>query len=267
MNTLLADFSLAKRTIVVTGGLGKLGTTFCKGLQAAGANVAIFDISAENTNNEHDVGQSVHRVDVTKRASINAALDEVIALWGIPHGLLNAAALDSPPDAPIDENGPFETYPVESWDRVMAVNAKGVFLTCQVVGGAMARAGRGTIVNVASIYGALSPDQSLYEDRRQQGEPFFKPVAYSASKSALYNLTRYLSTYWAPKKVRVNTITFAGVFDDQEPGFLSRYVQKVPMGRMADPEDYVGPLIFLLSDASRYMTGADLVIDGGFSAW
>ena len=267
MTAPFSDFSLAKRTIVVTGGLGQLGTTFCRSLRAAGANVAIFDISAKNTNSEQDLGQSIHRVDVTDSASISAALDEVISLWGVPHGLLNAAALDSPPGAPADENGPFETYPVESWDRVMAVNAKGVFLTCQAVGGLMAQAGRGSIINVASIYGALSPDQSLYEDRRKGGEAFFKPVAYSASKSALYNLTRYLATYWAANNVRVNTVTFAGVFFNQDQGFLDRYLPKVPMGRMANPEDYVGPVIFLLSDASRYMTGADLVVDGGFSAW
>ena len=131
----------------------------------------------------------------------------------------------------------------------------------------MARADGGTIVNVASIYGALSPDQSLYEYRRKNGDIFFKPVAYAASKSALYNLTRYLATYWASNKIRVNTITFAGVFNTQDPEFLEKYIPKVPLGRMANPDDYTGPIIFLLSDASRYMTGANLVVDGGFSAW
>ena len=265
------SFSLETDTIVVTGGLGQLGQTFSHALRSAGARVAIFDNAPTphliRSEIRDDSQISLHHVDVTDRLSIDHALKEVVAQWGIPTGLLNAAALDSPPDAPADENGPFETYPVDSWDRVMAVNAKGVFLTCQVVGGAMAKSGRGAIVNVASIYGALSPDQSLYEYRRQEGQSFFKPVAYSASKSALYNLTRYLATYWAPNGVRVNTITFAGVFNHQDQKFLDRYLPKVPLGRMAEPQDYTGPIVFLMSDAARYMTGADLVVDGGFSAW
>jgi len=263
-------FDLTDQTVVVTGGAGQLGRAFVSALLDAGARVAVFDRSApdrrlDNAGPSERLSQ--HKVDVTDRGSILAALDAVTGRWGAPHGLINAAAIDAPPDASTAENGPFESYPEASWDRVMAVNAKGVFLTCQVVGGAMAAAGRGAIVNIASIYGALSPDQSLYEYRRSRGEEFFKPVAYSASKSSLYNLTRYLATYWAPKGVRVNTITFAGVFANQDPEFLERYVPKVPLGRMAKPEDYTGPIVFLLSDAARYVTGADLVVDGGFSAW
>jgi len=131
----------------------------------------------------------------------------------------------------------------------------------------MAKAGRGSIVNIGSIYGVVSPDQSLYEDRRQNGEVFFKPAAYSVSKSALYNLTRYLATYWAPKSVRTNIVTFAGVFNNQNEGFQKRYRPKVPLGRMAEADEYVGGVVFLLSDASSYTTGANLVMDGGFTAW
>jgi len=259
-------FRLDGATVVLTGGAGQLGQAFAAALLDAGARVAIFDMAAAEPMADSDRLMQL-RVDVTDRASIEDACARVVADWSAPHGLVNAAALDSPPDAPAEENGPFETYPEASWDRVMSVNAKGVFLTCQVVGGAMAAEGRGTIVNIASIYGALSPDQGLYEYRRTRDETFFKPVAYSASKSSLYNLTRYIATYWAPKGVRANTVTFAGVFADQDPGFLERYVPKVPLGRMAEPDDYTGPIVFLLSDASRYMTGADLVVDGGFSAW
>jgi NAD(P)-dependent dehydrogenase (short-subunit alcohol dehydrogenase family) len=149
----------------------------------------------------------------------------------------------------------------------MDVNAKGTFLCCQVVGAEMARAGRGSIVNVSSVYGMLSPVQDLYEFRRADGETYVKPVAYSVSKSAILNLTRYLATYWAKSGVRVNTLTLAGVFDDQPAGFLEAYTARHPLGRMAAPEECLGAVVFLASDASSYVTGANLVVDGGWSAW
>jgi NAD(P)-dependent dehydrogenase (short-subunit alcohol dehydrogenase family) len=148
----------------------------------------------------------------------------------------------------------------------MNVNVKGAMLCCQVFGGAMAKAGRGSIVNIGSIYGMLGPDQFLYQFRRDNGEEFFKPIAYSVSKSALLNMTRYLAVYWGSKAVRVNTLTFAGVFANQHPDFLVRYIPKVPLRRMAEPDDYNGAVVFLMSDAARYMTGSNMVIDGGFSA-
>jgi len=194
-------------------------------------------------------------------------LRQVISSWGVPHALINNAALDAPPNAPEEENGPFESYPAGSWDKVMEVNVKGVFLCCQVIGGQMAASGRGSIVNISSIYGMVSPDQRLYEYRRKGGAVFFKPVAYSASKSALLNLTRYLATYWADKGVRVNTLTFGGVFNDQDEQFLKGYCARVPLGRMARENEYDGAIIFLVSDASSYMTGANLIIDGGWTAW
>jgi NAD(P)-dependent dehydrogenase (short-subunit alcohol dehydrogenase family) len=206
--------------------------------------------------------------DVRRRASLEDGLRAIRQRWGeAPYGLVNNAALDSPPDAPIEENGPFETYPEASFEKVMEVNVKGVLLCCQVLGQEMAAAGRGSIVNISSIYGMVSPDQSLYEYRRQSGEPFFKPVAYSVSKSALFNLTRYLATYWGTAGLRVNTLTFAGVFDNQDPAFLAAYERKVPLGRMANKGEYDGAVVFLMSDASSYMTGANLVMDGGFTAW
>jgi NAD(P)-dependent dehydrogenase (short-subunit alcohol dehydrogenase family) len=149
----------------------------------------------------------------------------------------------------------------------MEVNSKGVFLCCQVFGGAMARAAAGSIVNVGSIYGVVSPNQGLYEYRRQAGETFFKPVAYAASKSSLLNLTRYLATYWGRSGVRVNSVTFGGVFNDQDSRFLENYEAHVPMGRMARADEYNGVVQFLLSDAASYMTGSNLTVDGGWTAW
>jgi len=249
-------FSLQGRTAVVTGGEGQLGSAMARGLEERGARVAVFDIAAER-----------YRVDVTDRAALEAALQEVVREWGVPHVLVNAAALDSPPDAPAEEVGPFESYPEHSFDEVMAVNVKGTFLACQVVGGRMAAEGRGSIVNISSIYGMLSPIQDLYEFRRRGGEEFFKPVAYSVSKSALYNLTRYLATYWAKSGVRVNTLTLAGVWKDQPQEFVDAYSARMPLRRMADVGEVVGPVVFLASDASSYVTGANLVADGGWSAW
>jgi len=265
-------FDLTGRVIVVTGAFGLLGQQFCHALLQRGARVAALDQIADAERGAslfgagHDRVQPV-RADVTDRAGLEAALDEVERRFGVPHGLVNAAALDSPPGAPASENGPFESYPESSWDRVMAVNVKGTMLACQVIGARMASAGRGSIVNVSSIYGVVSPDQRLYEHRRAGGDAFFKPVAYSASKSAVINLTRYLATYWAPNNVRVNTVTFGGVFTGQDPRFLAGYEARVPLGRMARADEYNGSIIFLLSDASSYMTGSNLVIDGGWTAW
>jgi NAD(P)-dependent dehydrogenase (short-subunit alcohol dehydrogenase family) len=249
-------FSLTDRVAVVTGGAGRLGREIVRGLEEQGARVAVFDVEAER-----------FAVDVTDRGVVERAVDEVTREFGTPQVLVNAAALDSPPDAPPEEVGPVESYPEQSFDEVMDVNVKGTFLCCQVIGARMAEEGRGSIVNVSSIYGMLSPVQELYDFRRRRGETFFKPVAYSVSKSALYNLTRYLATYWAKQGVRVNTLTLAGVWDDQPQEFVEAYTARMPLGRMADVKEVVGPVIFLASDASSYMTGANMVVDGGWSAW
>ncbi len=258
-----ALFDLSDRVAVVTGGMGQLGSVYAEGLAGRGMRVAIFDVAAGDTPD----GVTAYEVDVTDRAALEQAAGAVEAEWGVPHLLVNNAGLDSPPDAPADDVGPFETYPEESFDAVMDVNVKGTFLACQVVGGAMAREGRGSIVNVSSIYGLLSPVQDLYEFRRESGETFVKPVAYSVSKSAILNLTRYLATYWAKAGVRVNTLTLAGVWNDQPAEFLEAYNARVPMGRMLRAEEALGAVVFLGSDASSYVTGANLVVDGGWSAW
>jgi NAD(P)-dependent dehydrogenase (short-subunit alcohol dehydrogenase family) len=267
-----ANFDLAGRVVIVTGGLGQLGASFVNALVGSGARVAVLDISDDRSRAKVPLVEAgedrlrLYAADVTSKPSLKAALEKIQDAWGAPYGLVNNAALDAPPGAPASENGPFEEYPDASLDRMLDVNVKGVIYCCQVFGAAMALAGKGSIVNISSIYGILSPDQGLYQYRRDRGEAFYKPVGYSVTKSALINLTRYLAVYWGKAGVRVNTLTFAGVFANQDPEFLGPYTRKVPLGRMADPEDYDGPVVFMMSDASRYMTGANVVIDGGFTA-
>jgi NAD(P)-dependent dehydrogenase (short-subunit alcohol dehydrogenase family) len=267
-------FDVSHKVVIVTGGLGQLGRQFSLTLLDRAAKVAVFDARVDDAltserfgERRNDPNLEFFSVDVTQRSSLETALQGVIEKWGNPSALINNAALDSPPDASAAENGPFETYPEESWDKVLDVNVKGVVQACQVIGGQMAQAAGGSIINIASIYGMVSPDQRIYEYRRHDGASFFKPAAYSVSKSALLNLTRYLATYWAPKNVRVNTLTFGGVANNQDTEFLKGYCARVPLGRMAREDEYNGAIVFLISDASSYMTGSNLVIDGGWTAW
>ena len=256
-------FDLEGRVAVVTGGMGQLGQVYLAGLAERGMHVASFDVAPGDVPD----GVRAYEVDVTDRASVARAVDDVAAEWGVPHVLVNNAGLDSPPDAPAEDVGSFEEYPEAAFDAVMDVNVKGTLLCCQVVGGAMATQRRGSIVNVSSVYGLLSPPQDLYEFRRAKGETFFKPVAYSVSKSAVLNLTRYLATYWAKEGVRVNTLTLAGVERDQPQEFLDAFAARSPMGRMLDAREALGAVVFLASDASSYVTGSNVVVDGGWSAW
>ena len=263
-------FAVDQDVVIITGASGALGNSYANAFLARGARVAGLDVTMSDRATQL-LGKFPDRyrhidADVTAKDSLEAALRTVVSEYGSPTVLINNAALDSPPSAPLSENGPFEDYPEASWDKVLDVNLKGVFLSCQVFGGAMAKTGTGSIVNVASIYGIVSPDQSIYDYRRARGEVFFKPVAYSASKSGIYNLSRYLAQYWARKGVRVNSLTIAGVFAEQEREFLDAYCARIPIGRMADLNEYDGALLFLASDASRYMTGANLVVDGGWTA-
>jgi NAD(P)-dependent dehydrogenase (short-subunit alcohol dehydrogenase family) len=187
----------------------------------------------------------------------------------VPHVLVNNAGIDSKPDGSAEQNAPFEVYPQKYWDEIIDTNLTGVMLTSQVVGSRMAGEGRGSIINVGSIYGLVSPNQALYAYReKRDGVPFIKAVSYAASRSGLLNLTRYLATYWAPRNVRVNLISFGGVktatFDKE---FIEGFLERVPMGRQAEIDEYNGVVRFLASDASSYMTGSNVVVDGGFTAW
>lgn len=265
-----AIFAVDNDIVVITGVSGQLGGEYAKAFLARGARVAGLDLrpsaGSDSLASSYPESYLFCAADVTAKDSLRQALDAVERRFGTPTVLINNAAIDSPPSAPPEENGPFEDYPEASWDRVIDVNLKGVYLSCQVFGAAMAEAGRGSIINIASIYGVVSPDQNLYDYRRQRGEVFYKPVAYSASKSGILNLTRYLAVYWAKKNVRVNSLTIAGVFNHQEQAFLDAYCARIPVGRMANVDEYNGSVLFLASAASRYVTGTNLVADGGWTA-
>lgn len=268
-------FDLTDRVVVITGGLGQIGRQFALELIDRGARVAIFnrripDQASLQQRFPVDSGRiAFFAVDITSKASVKAGLDALVAQWGVPHVLVNNAGLDTQPSAPPEVSGPFEEFPEDVWREVLEVNMTGTFLCCQVIGGAMAKLGRGSIVNVGSIYGMLSPVQDIYAYKEElTGTPFVKPVAYCASKSGLYNFTRYLATYWGKKGVRVNILTPSGVRrDTQDAQFQANYCQRMPIGRMAEEDEFNGALVFLASDASRYMTGSNLVVDGGWTAW
>ncbi len=272
---MMSQFSVQDRVAVVTGGLGQLGTQFTKTLADAGAKVAIFsrrpftDAQIAEKFPDHADRIRVYVASVTDKAALEAASRQLIADWGVPHILINNAGIDSKPDGDADQNAPFEDYPQKYWDEVIDTNLTGVMLTSQVLGAKMAEAGRGSIIMVGSMYGMVSPNQALYAYReKRDGKPFIKAISYAASKSGLLNMTRYLATYWAQKGVRVNLVTFGGVktgsFDKE---FIDAFLERVPMGRQAEIEEF-GPIVqFLGSDASSYMTGANLVLDGGFTAW
>lgn len=263
-------FDFNKDVVLITGVSGQLGAEYAKAFLTRGAKVVGLDITPSGRSDilatNYADNYMFYAASVTDKSTLQSALTEVEATFSTPTVLINNAAIDSPPAAPPEENGPFEDYPEASWNKVIDVNLKGVYLCSQVFGGAMAKANKGSIINVASIYGVVSPDQSLYEYRRKRGEIFYKPVAYSTSKSGILNLTRYLAVYWAKQNVRVNSLTIAGVFNGQEQAFLDAYCGRIPIGRMADPDEYNGSVLFLASQASRYMTGHNLVIDGGWTA-
>ena len=268
-------FDVKGRVVLVTGGCGLLGRHFARALLARGAKVAVLDAARVNLATEDSAFADCAKdgrfiqcdTDVVSRASLESAVAAVERQLGVPYGLVNSAAIDTPPNAPASQNGPFEEFPLEVWNRVMAVNVTGTMLACQVVGARMRTAGRGSIINISSTYGMVSPDQRIYEHRRTQSDEFYKPISYAASKSAIFNMTRYLATYWGATGIRVNTLSFGGVFNHQDPVFMRAYESRTPLGRMARAEEYEGAIVFLMSDASSYMTGSNMVVDGGWTAW
>ena len=267
-------FSLKNKIFIITGGLGQLGQVYMNEVISRGGRVAILDIVEDQNNKVLDLIESYNNqsfmyinVNITKKSKVQNAVSKVLKKWGKIDVLINNAALDSPPDAPLEEVGPFEDYPEESFEKVMDVNVKGVFLCCQIIGKVMSQQKMGVIINISSIYGLVSPRQDIYDFRRKNGDHYYKPIAYSISKSSLYNMTRYLATYWAKDNIRVNTLTLSGLLNDQPIEFLESYNKNIPIGRMLNASETVGPMIFLASDASSYMTGSNLVVDGGWTSW
>ncbi|MDU7349082.1 MAG: SDR family oxidoreductase [Klebsiella grimontii] len=270
-------FSVKDKVIIVTGGLGQLGAQYVKTLHDRGAKVAALATRVDAARVDRVLGaikDSDHllcaEVNITDKASINRVLDSIEAKWGVPDGLVNNAGVDTQPSAPPEVSGPFEEFPEEVFREVVEVNLVGTFLMTQQVGKRMKQAGKGgSIINVGSIYGVVSPVQDIYSYKKEDtGVPFIKPVAYSAAKSGLYNFTRYCATYWGRDGIRVNTLTLSGVErSDQDPRFQKNYTNRIPIGRMAKAHEYNGAVVFLLSDASVYMTGSNVVVDGGWTAW
>lgn len=272
-------FRLDGEVALVTGGAGRLGSQYVRTLAAAGASVAALDVVAspgpalQDLLTERPDAVSFHSVDVTKRDAVDVAVAAVTARFGAPTILVNNAGLGSSPADAALETGRFEHYPERAWTAMIDSHLKSALVVSQSFIAAFrhARATRaalaGSIINVSSTYGVVTPDQSVYEFRRRDGGEYYKPVGYSVAKSGVLNLTRWLAEYCAPFGVRVNTLVPGGVREaDHAPEFVAEYVRRTPLGRMATEEDYNGAIVFLASNASAYMTGAMLVIDGGWTA-
>jgi len=235
---------LKGRVAVVTGALGTLGPVWTAALAEAGATVVGIDVRE---------GEGVVHGDVTDRASLERVLAEVVREHGTPAVLVNNAGIDVPPGTNDDA----------SFRETLDVNIAGVFNATQVFGQGMCEAGGGSIVNIGSLYASIAPIPALYD---HLDPPFTKPAAYGASKAAVVNLTRYFARLWGPMRVRVNALSPGGMLGGQDAEFVRKYADRVPIGRMAEPADLVGPLLFLASDASAYVTGHELRVDGGFTA-
>ncbi len=265
-------FDLSGKVAVVTGGAGLLGQVFCQALISAGANVAIIDIdknkadqTAREIKREKNQKVSAFACDITLPDSVSSMVKEVVNQLGRIDILLNNAASKS---SDLDQFfAPFENYSLQTWREVMAVNIDGLFLVAQNVGNQMKTQGGGSIIQVSSIYGVVAPDQRIYEGSEYNGRAINTPAVYSVSKAAVIGLTSYLATYWADSKIRVNTLTPGGIASGQNNEFSKKYSNRVPLGRMGEATELTGALIYLASDASSYVTGQNIIVDGGLSAW
>jgi NAD(P)-dependent dehydrogenase (short-subunit alcohol dehydrogenase family) len=278
MSTILDLFKLDHQTAVVTGAAGLLGREFCRTLASAGANIIVADL---DLNAAETVSQRLQQdgfsaiamqCDVTKAASVEAMVSTAVARYGRLDILVNSAALDpkfDPENASRSlryaGNGAFEDYPLQDWQQALDVNLTGAFLCCQAAVRPMLAQQHGVIINMCSIYGLTAPDQRLYQ--RPDQAPQFKPVYYSVTKAGILGLTRYLAAYYGDQHIRVNALTPGGVFNGHDETFVQAYAARAVLGRMAKKDEMNGALLFLASDASSYMTGANLVVDGGWTTW
>lgn len=267
------DFNLQGKNAVVTGAIGILGRRFSLGLASQGVNVAIVDLDEEvssafaaELSEKYNVKCMGVGCDVSNPDSVKRMVERVVEQFGSIDILHNNAGGKS--DDLIAYFKPFEEYPLEEWRKSMAVNIDGVFLVAQAVGKQMVAQGSGgSIIQTASIYGIVAPDNRIYEGSEYLGVAINTPAVYAASKAAVVGLTRYLSTYWASQGIRVNSITPGGVESGQNEQFVRKYANRVPLGRMAQRDELVGALLYLASDLSSYVTGQNIVVDGGLSVW
>jgi NAD(P)-dependent dehydrogenase (short-subunit alcohol dehydrogenase family) len=265
-------FSLDQQIAVVTGASGKLGAVWVEALVEAGARVAALDLATAVATSRFDdvarrAGAAVQRFecDITNRGSIETAAQAVASQLGEPSILVNNAGIDQPPDSPGGRHRLHE-LPIDEFRRMVEVNLLGTFQVTQVFGERMAARGSGSIINIGSLYASVSPDAHFY-DHLAGNVPFLKSPAYGASKAGVVNLSKFFATHWAGRGVRVNTLSPGGVLAGQDDQFKSKYGARVPLGRMAEADDLKGPLVFLASGASSYVTGHELRVDGGFTAW
>jgi NAD(P)-dependent dehydrogenase (short-subunit alcohol dehydrogenase family) len=277
LSPIQAKFDLAGRVAVVTGGAGLLGAEFCRTLSEAGAGVAIADLDKEAaaTVAESLTGTGQHArafaTDITSPTSVAALVEGVLAAFGRLDILVNSAALDPKFDADALAQGVapgrFEDFPLEQWNAALGVNLTGMFLVTQACVRPIIEAGaKGSIINICSTYGLNGPDQRIYR-KRDGSQPAFKPVYYSVTKAAVLGFTKYLAAYYAGTEIRVNALTPGGVFNNHDEAFVENYSAKAILGRMARKDEMNGALLFLASDASSYMTGGNLVVDGGWTTW
>lgn len=265
----LSKFHLHGKVALVTGGAGILGQKFCEGLVEAGARVAVVDLSADAA------AEAAARIgdqavafacDITNPTSVAECVESVVYRFGQIDILHNNAAGKSRNVR--DFFAPFEEYSLDVWREVMSVNIDGMFLVAQAVGRHMvSRGAGGSVIQTASIYGLVGPDSRIYEGSDYLGGPINTPAVYSASKAAVVGLTKWLATHWAKSGIRVNCLVPGGVSSGQNGVFAQRYSERVPMGRMAEADEMIPALLYLASDASSYVTGQVLAVDGGWTAW
>lgn len=257
-------FRLDGKTVVLSGAAGIIGSELTRACVAAGARVLALDRDGPALERLRAHGQAVLPcvADIADPPSLKAALEQLLQTWGEPDVLFNNAATKS-------DNffEPFETFPLADWQQVLSVNLTGAMLCAQVFGSRMAQRGSGSIVNTLSIYGIVGPDQRIYEGSEYLGRQINTPAIYAASKAGLWGLTQYLATYWGHRGVRVNAVTPGGVYSGQNETFVRNYSARAPLGRMARAEDIANAMLYLASDAAAYVTGHNLVVDGGWTAW
>lgn len=273
--TIFEKFSLKDKFAVVTGGVGLIGAEFCKTLAEAGASVAVVDLNASliqatvDTLTKSGFNALGISTDITKPDSVNAMVEKVISTYGRLDVLVNSAALDPKFDATALEKGiapgAFEDYPLADWNAAMNVNLTGMFLVTQACVKQMLKNKKGSIINICSTYGLNGPDQRIYI--KDGNRVAYKPVYYTVTKAGVLGFTKYLAAYYAETEIRVNALTPGGVFNNHEEYFVKNYSAKTILGRMAKKDEMNGALLFLASDASSYMTGNNLIVDGGWTAW